>query len=51
MHTIECHLAIEMKVFTAPFTLGVCISIVWLEGQPQARTWKTSKLLWENGGK
>lgn len=32
------------------FTLVACISVVWLEGQPRARTYVTSKLLWDKGG-
>ena len=35
MYTIEYHSAIKMKVFTAPFTLGDCISIVWFEATSQ----------------
>lgn len=32
------------------FTLGAWISAVQLEGQPQAGTYVTSKLLWDKGG-
>lgn len=35
---------------SAPFPPGECTSTVWLEGQLQAMTWITSKLLWEKGG-
>lgn len=39
------------QILSASFTPGDCISTVWLEGQLQAMTWITSKLLWEKGGK
>lgn len=39
----------QRRPTSAPFPPGDCISTVWLEGQLQAMTWITSKLLWERG--